>query len=164
MCLFSSSRPSRRIAVGHLPETMKNMLSCMKISIYEFIKQINECLKYLLRRFISTGFVLCSQGPASSSTSDGSREEPLVVVTPLVWFSLLLGLLADTGLVTIHYTIQSKISYVTKLYAHTMKLSINGNIYLVMVGTCGEGDLILYFKKSWYYCSTIIHKTPNIAS
>jgi hypothetical protein len=62
---------------------------------------------YLLRRLISSGFVLCSQGPNSSSSSEGS-EEPLVV--PLVWFSLLFGLLAETGLPTVQYAIQFKMS------------------------------------------------------
>lgn len=49
---------------------------------------------------ISSGLVLCSQGPNSSSSSEGS-EEPLDV--PLAWFSLLLGLLAETGLPTAQY-------------------------------------------------------------
>jgi hypothetical protein len=56
---------------------------------------------------ISSGFVLCSQGPNSSSSSEGS-EEPLVV--PLVWFSLLFGLLAETGLPTVQCAIQFKMS------------------------------------------------------
>lgn len=60
--------------------------------------------KYLLWRFISTGFVICSQGPDSLSSSDGS-DEPLAV--PLIWFSLLFGLLAETGLPTAPYAINS---------------------------------------------------------
>jgi len=55
---------------------------------------------YLLRRLVSIAFVLCSQRPPSSSSSDGSREEPLVVVAPFTLLSLPSGLLADTGLPT----------------------------------------------------------------
>jgi hypothetical protein len=52
----------------------------------------------------------------------------------LAWFSLLLGLLADTGLVTIHYTIQSKLS--SKIYKlnflyeqSAIQIKLQNNIY-----------------------------------
>jgi hypothetical protein len=74
---------------------------------------------YLLRRLISSGFVLCSQGPNSSSSSEGS-EEPLVV--PLVWFSLLFGLLAETGLPTVQYAIQFKMSNYIYIQINQLRL------------------------------------------
>lgn len=95
MGLFSSSWPPCRLSIRILPVQL--IIICDKIGGRKIYNVDKRKIYNLLRRLVSTAFVLCSQRPASSSSSDGSREEPLVVVAPFTSLSLPFGLLPETG-------------------------------------------------------------------